>query len=340
MTGTRYEALAAKSILNAVKAPSMPFDWSINPYRGCQHGCSFCYARSTHTYMGESADDAFQNHIYWKEGAADILRRQLGRMGNGRRPSHVAIGTATDPYQQFEGQARLTRSCLEVLVEYGVPASITTRSPLILRDVDLLTKLPHCSVNISIHTLDRTVWRLFEPSTPSPSLRMDAARQLAEAGIEVNVFMAPMLPWITDDEASTEAVIAASAAAGASSVMPTFLRLSTPEVKSWFFGVLDRTYPHLTAKYGTFYWRSSKVPDHYRRPIRERIDRQLAAHGLPVTAFMPAGSFAAEQLPTGSDNRLNNASESMLPRGLASASHPTPACGQPEPETAVQLVLF
>lgn len=279
MKRTIYEPMGAKSILNAVKAPSMPFDWSINPYRGCQHGCAFCYARSTHAFLGEAADDTFQHHIFWKDNAPDILRAQLKRMSK-RLPRYVAIGTATDPYQQLEGRMQLTRGCLEVLAEFGVAASITTRSPLVLRDLDLLRRMPGSSVNISIHSLDPNIWRTFEPSSPSPKLRIDCAAKLEDAGVPAIVFMAPILPYLTDTPEKTEELISACAQAGVRELMPSFLRLSTPEVKSWFFSVLRQTYPQLVDRYGRLYWHSSRLPEHYRRPVHQRIADQMAQYGL------------------------------------------------------------
>ncbi|WP_276355379.1 SPL family radical SAM protein [Cohnella caldifontis] len=279
MNPTTYEPIRPKTVLNPVKAPSMPFDWSINPYRGCQHGCSFCYARSTHAYMGESADDAFQKHIFWKQDAPDVLRAQLRRM-RGRLPAYVAIGTATDPYQQLEGKARLTRGCLETLAEFGVPASITTRSPLVLRDLDLLQRIPGSSVNISLHMLDPDVWRNFEPSTPAPRLRLDAVRRLNEAGIKAGVFMAPILPYISDGEEAVEGLLDACQQADAAFVSPSYLRLSTPEVKSWFFQTLQEAYPEHVKAYGRLYWRAAYVPEAYRKPKLEWIRRQIQARGL------------------------------------------------------------
>ncbi|WP_241158356.1 SPL family radical SAM protein [Cohnella candidum] len=279
MNPTRYEPIRPKMVLNPVKAPSMPFDWSINPYRGCQHGCSFCYARSTHSFIGESADDAFQKHVFWKQDAPDVLRAQLTKMGR-RLPTHVAVGTATDPYQQLESKAKLTRGCLEVLAEFGVPASITTRSPLVLRDLDLLQRIPGSSVNISLHTMDPDIWRTFEPATPAPRLRLDTVRKLNEGGIRAGVFMAPILPYLSDGAEAVDRLLDACADAGAAFVMPSFLRLSTPEVKSWFFSTLSQSYPELAEKYGRLYWRSGYAPDSYRRPLYDRIRGQLAEHGL------------------------------------------------------------
>lgn len=310
MTRTQYEPLAVKSVLNAVKAPSMPFDWSINPYRGCQHGCSFCYARSTHVYLGQSADDAFQNRIFWKEDAPSLLRKELTRMAAASRlPESVTIGTATDPYQQLEARLRLTRGCLEVLAEFGVPVSITTRSPLVLRDLDLLRRMPGSSVNISLHTLDPHVWRTFEPQTPAPRQRLKCARALMEAGIETNVFMAPVLPYITDGPAATEALASACADHGIKRLMVSFLRLSTPEVKTWFFDVLRQAYPRLTERYGRLYWRSARPPESYVRPVKRRIAECLARYGLsdtgayserrPADRAEPGGAGQARQASAG-----------------------------------------
>ncbi|WP_338026259.1 SPL family radical SAM protein [Cohnella algarum] len=281
MAKTQYEPMKSKTVLNAVRAPSMPFDWSINPYRGCQHGCSFCYARSTHVFLGQPADDAFQHRIFWKEDAPSLLRQELRRMAAASRlPSSVAIGTATDSYQQLESKALLTRGCLEALAEFGVPVSITTRSPLVLRDLDLLRRLPDVSVNISLHTLDPQIWRAFEPQTPAPLQRLRCARALREAGIETHVFMAPMLPYLTDRPEAVESLLSACADHGIRQVMASFLRLSTPEVKSWFFSVLRQGYPELAERYGRLYWRSSRLPDSYVRPVKARLADCFRRYGM------------------------------------------------------------
>jgi len=285
-----FEAMPVKSVLNAVKAPSMPFDWSINPYRGCQHGCSFCYARSTHSFLGLEADDTFQRHIFLKEGAPGVLREQLRKRLRskaglaGMRP--VAIGTATDPYQQVEARAELTRGCLEVLAEYQVPVTITTRSPLILRDLDLLKQLPVSSVNISLSTLNPTVWRQFEPYTPSPAQRLKTIRRLTEEGIPAGIFTAPILPYLTDKEDDLTELIASASAAGSQFMMPSFLRLSTSEVKVWFFQTLERHYPHLVADYAKLYSGSGSVPHSFRAPVMEAIERLLMQY--PMRPFKAA----------------------------------------------------
>ncbi|GIP34119.1 radical SAM protein [Paenibacillus sp. J2TS4] len=293
----QYELMQAKTMLNPVKAPSMPFDWSLNPYRGCQHGCSFCYARSTHSFLGERADDAFQNHIYLKENAAEALERQLHSAARSRKGlkglGSIAIGTATDPYQPIEGNARLTRQCLELLAKYRVPASITTRSPLILRDMDLLLKLPHVSVNLSVNTLNRTVWRKLEPSTPSPIKRLETVGQLVGAGIEAGIFMAPVLPYLTDAAEDLQELIETASQYRPRFMIPSYLRLSTAEVKVWFFGMLEQSFPELVRRYAQLYRYSGYAPSDYREEKMTEIKRLLAKYKLgtkqPVKRSEPEG---------------------------------------------------
>lgn len=285
-----YEPMQAKTILNPVKAPSMPFDWSINPYRGCQHGCSFCYARSTHSFLGIAADDSFQNHIFMKSDAPAVLREQIKKRLRGSKRivnwEPIAIGTATDPYQQIESKAMLTRGCMEVLAEFQIPVSITTRSPLILRDLDLLRKLPIISINMSISTLNNTVWRQFEPSTPSPAKRLDTVERLTAEGIPTGVFIAPILPYITDSEADLQELIAAAAQAGAQFIMPSYLRLSTAPVKVWFFQTLGQHYPQLTERYAQLYHSTAYAPPSYREPIMNKIDACLLQHKMTNHKYM------------------------------------------------------
>jgi len=290
--------IAAKTILNPVRAPSMPFRWSINPYRGCQHGCSFCYARSTHLFLDQPADDTFQRHIFWKAGAPDILRGQLERLARlGKLPDHVAIGTATDPYQPLEAEARLTRGCLEVLAEFGVPFSVTTRSPLVLRDLDILRAAPAKAVNISLHTLDTEIWRRFEPASPPPRRRLEAAGRLAEAGVPVNVFVAPVLPYLTDSAEAAAELAEACRERGVRGVMVDVLELAAPEVKVWFFSVLRRHYPELAPLYGRLYHRSSRPPESYRGPVRRRMEAEFAKRGLLKSDGAPRSqSGGAERL--------------------------------------------
>jgi DNA repair photolyase len=282
-----YRDISTKQAMNRVNAPSMPFDWSINPYRGCTHGCSFCYARVTHTYLGMEADDTFRRNVLVKANVADALADQLERKlrrcgGDLQRLAAeiglVTIGTATDPYQPVEAKRRVTRRCLEVLAEYQVPTSITTRSPLILRDLDILKRMRLHSINISVHTLDKQVWRSLEPATPAPDKRLAAVRELVANGLPAGVFLAPIVPFLTDSTPQLRAVVEAAAAAHARFLVPSILRL-TPEVKQWFMQTLRERYPHLAVRYQRLY-RGAYPPSAYVDPVLRRARALMAEYGL------------------------------------------------------------
>ncbi|WP_245632804.1 SPL family radical SAM protein [Alicyclobacillus kakegawensis] len=299
-----YQDVLTKQAMNRVNAPSMPFHWSINPYRGCSHGCSFCYARVTHTYLGMGADDTFRRNVLVKANAADALadqlERKLRRCGGDLQClaadiGLVTIGTATDPYQPIEAKRRVTRQCLEVLAEYQVPTSITTRSPLILRDLDILQRMRLHSINISVHTLDKQVWRNLEPATPAPDKRLAAVRELAANGLPAGVFLAPIVPYLTDSTPQLRAVVEAAAAMHARFLVPSILRL-TPEVKQWFMQTLRQRYPHLVARYQRLY-RTAYPPTAYVDPVLRRARALMAEFGLDSHAprmVEAAPSAAAE----------------------------------------------
>lgn len=232
----------ATSIISKNSSPDLPFDRSINPYRGCAHGCSYCYARPTHTYMGHSAGLDFERDIYIKPNAATLLRRELS---HGRyRPKTIAIGTNTDPYQPLEKKHKIMRSLLEVFLETRHPVSITTKSALILRDIDLLSqlaKLNLVSVTISITSMDHKLSRWMEPRASTPAKRLEAIKLLSEAGVPTHVLLAPMIPAINDME--LERILDASVAQGASGAGMILLRLPG-EVKDIFAEWLLRYYPN------------------------------------------------------------------------------------------------
>lgn len=246
----------------------MPFRWSINPYRGCSHGCHFCYARPTHSYLGFHADDSFQHNIIVKWDAAEVLYQELKRRK--WKGGEVAVGTATDPYQPVEGKWKLTRSILKVLRDFKIPTSITTRSPLIRRDMDILREMNLLSVNISLSTLDEKVWRLTEPASPHPKQRLETVRQLNKSGIPAGLFLAPILPYISDTDEQLKAYMMAARESGARFVMPSVLRLPSA-VKSWFFRRIQpafpREYPHLVRLY-----EGSLPPVDYRRELLTRVE--------------------------------------------------------------------
>jgi DNA repair photolyase len=288
MTEKRFETIIAKQMLNRVKAERMPFDWSLNPYRGCAHGCSFCYARAFQSFIGKDAQDEFQHHIFIKENAAEALESQLAAFArrNGVRPEQVgslhgpiAIGTATDPYQPIEGKTRITRACLEVLAKYNVETSVTTRSPLILRDVDVLHRMNVTSLNISINTLDPELTRRLEPATPFPRQRLETISALTDEGLPAGVFIAPILPYLTDAEAALDALFAAAKSHGAAYAMTSLLRLS-PDVKAWYFHTLEQHFPDLIPGYAQLY-EKAYADRSYTEMMHRRIEAISQRHALP-----------------------------------------------------------
>ena len=241
-----YIHMRAKRIVNRVpEASRMPFRFTINAYRGCAHACTYCFARPTHEFLGMNAGDDFERRIVVKVNAVEKLRREL------RDPrwagDHIAMGTNTDPYQPAEGRYRLTRGIVEVLGEARNEFSILTKSPMIVRDLDVLAaaaERTHVRCNLSIGTVDEDVWRASEPGTPPPRQRLDAVRRLNEAGIPCGVLVAPILPGISDDPDRIEATVEAVLAAGAVSVTPILLHLR-PGVREVFMPWLARYRPDL-----------------------------------------------------------------------------------------------
>ncbi|HEY8552806.1 MAG TPA: radical SAM protein [Thermaerobacter sp.] len=278
----QYRWLACKSLINRVPA-GMPFRWSINPYRGCTHGCVYCYARATHPYLGLDGGVDFESVIFVKAGAVEALRRDLARRGWAREL--VAIGTATDPYQPIEGKYRLMRGILRALIDADTPFSITTKSTLILRDLDLLveaTRRAGCTVNLSIPTVDPALWRRLEPGTPHPRQRLRALRRLREAGIRAGVFLAPILPGITDDRDHLEAVVREAARHGAAFLWPGVLHLG-PGVREWVFPALARIRPDLMPMYRALY-RGRDAAPFYRESVLRRVEALKVKWGLPTPA--------------------------------------------------------
>jgi DNA repair photolyase len=301
-----FQEVTAKQAINRVKEPRMPFDWSINPYRGCTHGCSFCYARTTHTFLGMEADDSFQNNILLKTNAPEALEAQLAKVAKrhrwdleeaARHIGLVAMGTATDPYQPIEAKAKITRECLKVLAKYQIPTSITTRSPLILRDMDILREVPVASINISISTLNKEVYQRLEPAAPYPLKRLETVQTLVENGLPAGVFIAPILPYLTDSAEVLEELAASISASGARFALPSVLRL-TPGVKEWYFQVLKQDYPHLLPAYEKLYPRAYPQAG-YVEALRRRIYGLLEAYGLPADVPVRPIGKPAGRLQTG-----------------------------------------
>ena len=273
-----YFELPARSILNRTR-PNMPFQWTINPYRGCEFGCKYCYARYTHEFMELDAAE-FEDKIYAKQAGAELLRQELARTG---RKEHIALGTATDPYQPAERRFGRTRAILEVFArERGRFLGITTKSDLVLRDIDLLREIARANVlgvNLTITTLDEKLARLLEPRAPRPSLRLETVRRLSAAGICVSVFPNPIMPGITDGERALDRLARAAREAGALSFGggPLFLMPSAQKV---FFPFLEQHFPELAAKYKASFARSAYLSKAYKDGLRERVQRIRERYGL------------------------------------------------------------
>ncbi|MEX2264483.1 MAG: radical SAM protein [Bryobacteraceae bacterium] len=275
----QYFEIAARSLLNRSK-PNLPFRWTINPYRGCEFGCVYCYARYTHEFMGLEDGRDFEDKIYAKAAVAETLRRELRKIG---REEPIAIGTATDPYQPAERRYGKTRAILEVFAgERGRHLSITTKSDLVTRDLPLLVEVARAnvlSVNLTVTTMDTDLARMFEPRAPRPDLRIAAVEALAKAGVCVGVFPNPVMPLLTDSDENLNSVAAAAARAGAQYFGGGVLFLM-PAAQKVFFPFLQERYPHLAGIYRDRYERNPYVRGRYTERLRERIRAVRERHGL------------------------------------------------------------
>ncbi len=236
----------ARSVITRNDSPDVPFEQSINPYRGCEHGCVYCFARPAHAYVNLSPGLDFETKLFYKQDAAGRLAEELARPGYRCRP--IALGTNTDPYQPIERRLRVTRSLLEVLRDCDHPVSIVTKSTLVLRDLDLLAPLAArrlARVYMSVTTLDDDLKRRMEPRAASPAARLAAVRRLAQAGVPTGVMFAPVIPALNDHE--LEAVVEAAADAGASGAAYVLLRLPH-EVRDLFYEWLEAHYPDRAAR--------------------------------------------------------------------------------------------
>jgi DNA repair photolyase len=286
-----FEEIECKSALNKVVLPSrnrMPFRWSLNPYRGCQHACTYCFARGTHEHLGYDSGRDFESRIVVKVNAPEMLRQDLSR--ESWRRELIAIGTACDPYQPAELKYSITHRCLRVLIDKANPASIVTKSPFVVRDADLLealTRVADVTVNFSISTLDEDVWKRIEPQTARPQKRLEAMRFLAERGVRCGVMIAPVLPGLTDDARSLEDVVVAAREHGASFVHDNVLYLR-PGTKEWFMPFLREAYPHLSERYAKYY-HGAYAPRTYTQDVHRVVEGLRHKFGLiPPERSMPA----------------------------------------------------
>jgi DNA repair photolyase len=280
-----YREQPCRSALNRVRG--MPFGWSLNPYMGCAHRCTFCYVRAFEARAERPWDDRYGASIRVKTNVAAVLRRELARPSWDREA--VAVGAATDPYQPAEGRYRLTRACIEAFAEASTPFSIITRGPLVVRDVDVLVEAARharVSVTFSVPTLDREIWLRTEPGTAPPRQRLRALSRLVEAGIDARVGMAPILPGLSDRPKLLADVVREARAAGATGIWANLLYLR-PGTREHFLSALERDWPELLPRYEQLYRRSAYLPRRETDPIRERVRKLARSQGVRDRRRMP-----------------------------------------------------
>jgi DNA repair photolyase len=273
-----YREEPCRSALNRVSG--MPFGWSLNPYMGCAHRCTFCYVRGFEKRADRPSDDRYGRSIRVKTNVVEVLRRELARRS--WKGEGVVIGAATDPYQPAEGRYRLTRACLGVLRDAAQPFSIITRGPLIVRDAELLaeaSRRAEVSVTFSVPTLDEDVWRTTEPGTSPPRQRLRALAVLVEHGVRASVGMAPLLPGLSDSPEQIRRVVEAARAAGACGIWANVLYLK-PGTKEHFLECLARDWPELLADYELLYARRAYLAAADTAPAREHVRMLARAHGI------------------------------------------------------------
>jgi len=274
-----YREDYCRTALNRVKG--MPFDWSLNPYTGCAHRCTFCYVRAFEARADRPADDGYGRSIRVKVNVAEVLRAELARRSWQR--GSVAIGAATDPYQPAEGRFRLTRACIRELGRARTPFSLITRGPLIRRDVDVLAEAAaraRVHVTFSVPTLDERIWRTTEPGTAPPRRRLEAVRILADAGIDTGVALAPLLPGLSDGPDLLADVVREARAAGASGVWANVLYLR-PGTREHFLETLARDWPELVPEYERLYAGRAYLPSAQTEPTRAVVRRLARTSWVP-----------------------------------------------------------
>jgi DNA repair photolyase len=323
--GLTFHEVRSRSALNEVPGDSpVPFRWTINPYRGCSHACVYCYARGTHQWLELDTGRDFDTQVVVKTNLVDVLRRELARPSWQRE--HVALGTNTDPYQRAEGRYRLMPGVISALAGSGTPFSVLTKGTLLRRDLPLLVAAARdvpIGLGVSMAIWDDQLHASLEPGVPGPRARLDLVRAITDAGLTCGVFLAPVLPGLTDRLADLDAALRAVAEAGATgvTVVPLHLR---PGAREWFSGWLGREHPQLVPRYQQLYRRGAGVAPEYRSWLAARVAPLLARYGLDRQAggaargvdggSAPAGipgdgdrDFPAGSLPTTSPGQVRRA---------------------------------
>ena len=263
-----YQEVTCRSALNRVQG--MPFRWTLNAYRGCTHGCHYCFARRYHSQFEMNADDEFASVILVKQNFLEVLRKELERPAWSRE--QVAMGTATDPYQPIEGHYKLTRGAIEALARARTPVGLITKGPMVVRDRDVLsdlTRVTRCTVYMSVPTVDEDAWRTLEPGTAHPLQRLRAVRELIDAGINAGVLMAPIVPGFSSSRSKIERTIKAIADHGARFVGYNVMYLQDG-TRSHFMKFIERDFPSMRPRFERLY-RKKHAPEHYRSEVKAMV---------------------------------------------------------------------
>jgi DNA repair photolyase len=315
--GLTFHEVRAKSALNAVpKGSAMPFGHTINTFRGCSHACVYCFARGTHEWLELDSGTDFDRQIVVKTNIVEVLRRELARPSWKRE--HVALGTNTDPYQRAEGRYRLMPGVIDALTRSGTPFSILTKGTLARRDLPLLAAASRdvpIGLGVSMAIWDDDLHAALEPGAPTPRARLDLVRAITDSGLPCGVFLAPVLPGLTDRMDHLEAAIGAIAAAGATgvTVLPLHLR---PGAREWFTAWLAREHPGLVGRYKQLYGRGAYVPAEYRGWLARRVAPLLIRYGLDrQSGGVARGLAGGAGAPAGSDSGLPGDESAGFPAG-------------------------
>ena len=306
--GITFYEIQARSIINKVPASSrMAFGWTINPYRGCSHACTYCFARNTHTYLDLDAGLDFNSKIVVKVNAAELARKELAapRWAG----EHVAMGTTVDCYQRAEGKYRLMPGIISALRDAANPFSILTKGTLILRDLDLLrsaAEVTDVGLNVSVGCVGKDLWRLVEPGTPSPQRRLDVCATLNGNGLSCGVLMGPVIPFLSDAPAQLEAAVRQIAAAGAPRVAPIVLHLR-PGAREWFAAWLREHHPGLVPAYRQLYRGGSYAPKAYQQRISEQVRDLARRYGIGQARAAGRAGVRAVGRPTEAAGRPGRA---------------------------------
>ena len=324
-SGITFHEVTAKSVLNKVPAGSrMPFEWTVNPYRGCSHACVYCFARKSHSYLEFDSGRDFDSQVVVKINAPEVLAKELAKPSWEHHP--VALGTNTDPYQRAEGRYQLMPGIIRVLADSGTPFSILTKGTLLARDIPLLkqaaTQVP-VGIGISLAMTDEKLSECIEPGTPGPRARLKLISRIREAGLGCDVMAMPILPWLSDSDEALDSLFAALAAAGATGVTGGALYLK-PGTREWFMAWLAEHHPALVGRYRKLYGQGSYASKEYRTWLGERLSHFKARYGFAGTqGFSHRKGALNREGASGREGSLNR-------EGLETGNQPAPpASSQP-----------